>query len=150
MFRYSSRHQISCFKATEGLRPPYRTTLSQQYSVVSFATMLVLGCLHSPGLRCSCCNVVRFCCDLEAYNLVTAADCVECVTLKAFSVAMFVIANIQKYFMPKSLVCCDLPLHTSHTYISSDLSYRCKTVRSTPMCRLRLPTARVIELFHIQ
>jgi hypothetical protein len=32
----------------------------------------VLSCLHLPGLRCLCCNVVRFCCDLEACNLVMA------------------------------------------------------------------------------
>jgi hypothetical protein len=52
--------------------PPSRAALSQQYSVASFATLQVLSCLHSPGLRCSCCNVVRFCCDLEACNLMTA------------------------------------------------------------------------------
>jgi hypothetical protein len=68
---YSSRHHIGCFKATEGLSLPYPLALSQQDSVDSFATMRVLRCLHSPGLRCSCCNVVRFCCDLEACNLVT-------------------------------------------------------------------------------
>jgi hypothetical protein len=68
---YNSRHQIACFKATEGLHPLYCAALSQQYSVVSFATLRVLSCLYSPGL-CSCCNVVRFCCDSEACNLVTA------------------------------------------------------------------------------
>jgi hypothetical protein len=52
--------------------PPFRAYLSQQYSVASFAALRVLTCLHSPGLYCSCCNIVRFCCDLEACNLVTA------------------------------------------------------------------------------
>jgi hypothetical protein len=51
--------------------PPYRAALSHQNSIASFATLQVLSCLHSLGLRCSCCNVVRFCCDLEACNLVT-------------------------------------------------------------------------------
>jgi hypothetical protein len=41
---------------------------SHRYSVASFATLRVMSCLHSPGLLCSCCNVVRFCCDLEACN----------------------------------------------------------------------------------
>jgi hypothetical protein len=68
----SSRHQIACFKAMEGLHPLYRAAPSQQCSVASFATLRFLSCLHSPGLRCSCCNVVRFCCDLESGNLVTA------------------------------------------------------------------------------
>jgi hypothetical protein len=74
---YSSRHQIACFKATEGNHThthtdPYRVALSHHYSVASFATVQVLNCLHSPQLHCSCCNVVRFWCDLEACNLVTA------------------------------------------------------------------------------
>jgi hypothetical protein len=70
---YSSRHQIACFKATEGLKPPPpRTVLRQQYSVASFATLRVLSCLHSPGLRCSWYNVVRFCCDFEACSMVMA------------------------------------------------------------------------------
>jgi hypothetical protein len=68
----SSRHQIACFKATEGLHPSYRAAICYQYSVASFATVRVLSCLHSHGLGCSCCNVVRFFCDLEACNLVTA------------------------------------------------------------------------------
>jgi hypothetical protein len=67
---YSSSHQTACFKATEGLPPsPYRAALNHQYS---FATLRVLSCLHSPVLRCSCYNVVRFCCDREACDLVTA------------------------------------------------------------------------------
>jgi hypothetical protein len=41
--------------------------------VASFATLRGASCLHSSGLRCSCCNVERFCCDLEACNLVTDA-----------------------------------------------------------------------------
>jgi hypothetical protein len=40
--------------------PPYRAAPSQQYSVARFATLLVLSCRHSPGLRCSCCSVLRF------------------------------------------------------------------------------------------
>jgi hypothetical protein len=63
------RNLIACFKATEGLHPPLTPRLCHQHS---FATLLVLSCLHSLGLRCSCCNVVRFFCDLEACNLVTA------------------------------------------------------------------------------
>jgi hypothetical protein len=66
---YSSRHQIAFFKATEELYHPYRAALCQPYSVASFATVRVLNCLHSPGLSCSCCNGVRFCCGLEACNL---------------------------------------------------------------------------------
>jgi hypothetical protein len=68
----SSCHQIACFKATEGLLHPHRAAGSHQYSDVSFATLLVVSCLHSPGLRCLCCNGVRFICDLEVCNLVTA------------------------------------------------------------------------------
>jgi hypothetical protein len=52
---------------------PYRGALSQDYSVASFATPRVLSCLHSPGLRLSCYNDVRFCSDLEAHNLATIA-----------------------------------------------------------------------------
>jgi hypothetical protein len=51
--------------------PPYRAARSQHYRVASFATLRVLSCLHSPRFRCSCCNVVRFFCDLEACSLVT-------------------------------------------------------------------------------
>jgi hypothetical protein len=49
-----------------------RAALRHQYSVTSFATLRVLSCLHSPGFRCSCCKVVRYCCVLEACNLVTS------------------------------------------------------------------------------
>jgi hypothetical protein len=49
---------------------PYHAALSNQFSVATFATLRVLNCLHSPGLHCSCYNVVRYCCDLEACNLV--------------------------------------------------------------------------------
>jgi hypothetical protein len=70
---YTSRHQIACFKATEGLHPPYRSALNHQYSVASFATLLVLRCLHSSGLRCSCCNIVRFYYDLAAYIVLVLA-----------------------------------------------------------------------------
>jgi hypothetical protein len=49
--------------------PPYQAALSHQYSVASFATLRALICLHSPGLHCSCCNVVRYCCDLKALAL---------------------------------------------------------------------------------
>jgi hypothetical protein len=71
---YSTRHQIACFKATERLHPPlpYSATQSHHYSVASFATLQVLSCLHSPRLRCSCCDDVRFCCDLEAPSLAAA------------------------------------------------------------------------------
>jgi hypothetical protein len=68
---YSSSHQIACFKVTEGLHPTPLSArlLSQLYNVASFATVQVMSCLHSPELRCSCRNVVRFCCDLKACNL---------------------------------------------------------------------------------
>jgi hypothetical protein len=69
---YSSRHQTACFKVAEELQPPHRVVLSQRFNVATFATVRVLSYLHSPELRCLCCNVVRFCCDLEACNLVTA------------------------------------------------------------------------------
>jgi hypothetical protein len=48
----------------------FRAAISQQYSVARFATLRVASCLHSPGLRCSSYNVVRFCCDLESCNFV--------------------------------------------------------------------------------
>jgi hypothetical protein len=69
---FCSYHQIAASRPRKD-STPYRAALSRQYSVPSFATLLVLSCLHSPGLRCSCCNVVWFFCDLEAWcNLVTA------------------------------------------------------------------------------
>jgi hypothetical protein len=46
--------------------------LCHRYSVASFTALLVMSCHYSPELRCSCCNVVRFYCNLEACNLVTA------------------------------------------------------------------------------
>jgi hypothetical protein len=69
---YSSSHQTACFKDTEGLRlhPPPRGSKSQAGH--SVATLRVLSCFHSPALRCSCCSVVRFCCDPEAHNLMSA------------------------------------------------------------------------------
>jgi hypothetical protein len=50
--------------------PLYHTALRHHYSVVSFAMLRVLSCIHLTGLRCSC-NVVKFCCDPEARNLAT-------------------------------------------------------------------------------
>jgi hypothetical protein len=73
--RCTGRHNIACFKATEGLQTspsPYRAAGSHQYSVARFATLQLLSCLHSPGLRCLCCKLVRFCCALETWNFVTA------------------------------------------------------------------------------
>jgi hypothetical protein len=55
----------------EYFTPHCRAAASQWYCVASFATLLVLSCLHPPGLGCSRCNVARFCCDLEACSLVT-------------------------------------------------------------------------------
>jgi hypothetical protein len=73
---YSSCHQIAYFKPMEGLQTHTHTHLphgsKSPVHVVSFATLRVLNSLHSPGIRCSCCNGVRFCCDLEACNLVMA------------------------------------------------------------------------------
>jgi hypothetical protein len=70
---YSSRHQTACFKATEVLHLFYRAALSHQYNVANFAKLRLASCLHSSGLRCSCCNVVRLRCVLQPCNLVTAA-----------------------------------------------------------------------------
>jgi hypothetical protein len=75
----SSRQQIACFKATEWLRLRYRAAPRQQCSVTSFAALLVLSCLHSPGVRCSYCSdcVVtlkhavlwgRLCCSSDLRN----------------------------------------------------------------------------------
>jgi hypothetical protein len=50
---YSSRHQISCLKALEGLHLSYRAALSQQYCFDSFTTLRVASYHHSPGLRCT-------------------------------------------------------------------------------------------------
>jgi hypothetical protein len=66
---YSSCHKIASSKAMEGLQPPYRTALSQQYSVVSCSTLRVPSCLYSPGRRSSCCNIVRFCFCRKQENL---------------------------------------------------------------------------------
>jgi hypothetical protein len=46
---------------------PQHEAVSQQYSVASFPTLRVLSCLHSPRLSRSFWNVVRFCCDPEAF-----------------------------------------------------------------------------------
>jgi hypothetical protein len=65
----SNRHEIVCFKVTEGLHILlHRAALSQHCSYSSLAKVLVLNRLYSPRLRCSRCNVVRFCCDLEIYH----------------------------------------------------------------------------------
>lgn len=53
--------------------PPLRAALNQQHNVVRFPTLRVLRCILSPNLRCSCCNVAQFFCDLEACNLVAAS-----------------------------------------------------------------------------
>jgi hypothetical protein len=34
---------------------PFCAAINHQNSIASFATLRVLNCLHSPGLRCSCC-----------------------------------------------------------------------------------------------
>jgi hypothetical protein len=52
--------------ATEQLHSPQRPAASQEYRVAGFAALRVLSCLHSPEFHCSCCDVVQFCCDLEA------------------------------------------------------------------------------------
>jgi hypothetical protein len=39
---------------------PYRAVLNHQCSVASFATLRVLSCLHSPGLRCSFATLYDF------------------------------------------------------------------------------------------
>jgi hypothetical protein len=78
VIRNTSTHSTVAVTKLHASRPRKNFTpltarlLSQQYSVASFAALRVLSCLHSPGLRCSCCNVVRCCCDLQSFNLVTA------------------------------------------------------------------------------
>jgi hypothetical protein len=59
---HSSHHQTACSRDPQGLQPqpPYRTALSQQYSIARFAVLRVLSCLYSAGLQCSSCNVVWF------------------------------------------------------------------------------------------
>jgi hypothetical protein len=52
---------------------PYRAALRHQYSVANFVTLRVLSCLYLPGLRWWYCNDELFCCDLEAWRLVTDA-----------------------------------------------------------------------------
>jgi hypothetical protein len=70
--------KLHASRSRKDFTPPYRAALSQQYSVDSFATLRVLSCVHWPGLRCSCCNVERLCCDLEAYTLMTASTGPRC------------------------------------------------------------------------
>jgi hypothetical protein len=72
---FRSLQQIACFKATDGIHQhdlSYRKTSMHQYSFVSCSVQRDLICLQVHALRCSCCNVERFCCDLGVYNLVTA------------------------------------------------------------------------------
>lgn len=52
--------------------PPRLLYRSHKYSVTSFATLRVLICPHSHGLRCSCSRVVSFF-DPKAGSLVAAA-----------------------------------------------------------------------------
>jgi hypothetical protein len=63
-WHYSSRHQIACFKATEGL-PPLTARLWVTIAAISELSSLAWATLF-------CYNVVRFLCDLEACSLVTA------------------------------------------------------------------------------
>jgi hypothetical protein len=70
---YRSRHQIACFKATEGLHSSLPRGSKSPVQRCQLCYTAGSSCIHSPALRCSCCNVIRFCCDLEACNLVTAA-----------------------------------------------------------------------------
>jgi hypothetical protein len=39
IFYSCSQHQIACFNTTEGLHPPSRTVVGQQYSAASFAAL---------------------------------------------------------------------------------------------------------------
>jgi hypothetical protein len=69
---YSNYHHVACFEAMEGFHlppPAQHAALSLKCSVVSFATLHVGSCLHSPALRRSCCNVARLYCHLEAHML---------------------------------------------------------------------------------
>jgi hypothetical protein len=130
---HSSRHQIACFKATEGVHPsPFpAAALRHKYSVGSFATLRVLSCLHSPGLRCSCWNIVRFCCDLEACNLLTATVVVREWLLKMVEYSGVTNRRIShccvafadelnkvhaKAKRPPFLLYCDVYVETVHAY----------------------------------
>lgn len=53
---YGGRHQVSCFKTTEGLSPSL--TLLFWISSTTFATSGAPNDLHSPELCCSCFNAV--------------------------------------------------------------------------------------------
>jgi hypothetical protein len=69
---YSNSHQIACLRPRKDFTPsPYRVARSQQCSAARFASLRILSCLHLPGFRWFCFNVVRFCGDLEAFSLVT-------------------------------------------------------------------------------
>jgi hypothetical protein len=51
------------------LTPSCCTAVCMQYVVVSLTTLRVLSCLQSPRRHSSCCKGVRFCYDLQAWNL---------------------------------------------------------------------------------
>jgi hypothetical protein len=90
----SSRRRITYLKATEGLSLPYHVDLCQHNSVAGVATQRVLSFLYSPGLFCSCCKVVRFCCDLEAFSLVAAAIVRDCCTSAQFLPPSFLTVSV--------------------------------------------------------
>jgi hypothetical protein len=105
----SSRHQIACFKATEGIHnhaqhnTPHHAGPSRQYKVANSATPRLLSCLHSPGLGCSCYNVVRYFSDREAWNLLTATTltCSQSVIEKSWMLSEAE-SNLQKVEWAKS------------------------------------------------
>jgi hypothetical protein len=74
-------HKLQNYMKRNKFNPPYRAALSQLYSV---AKLRVLSSLQLSGLRCSCCNVVRFFCDLEACILVADTIALPCVGIMTF------------------------------------------------------------------
>jgi hypothetical protein len=131
---YSSRQQIACSKATEGRHPPppYHAALSHQYSGASFATLLVLSCLHSPGLGCSCCNVVRF--SLwpsstqfgDGYYSTENRPCTSNVRLRACAPVYSFISRLQD--------CCHLNVTCSLSYFIKLYNHN-YVARNAPSCK---------------
>lgn len=82
VWKQFAEHWCRALKATDAIShasaprklftPAYRAALSEEYSVASFAILRVLSSLHSPSLRCSCRNLVRFYYGLEACILLPA------------------------------------------------------------------------------
>jgi hypothetical protein len=67
------RPSPNCTRQGHGrISPTLTSSSSQECSVSSFATLRVVSCRHSPELRCSYCNTVRFSCDIETRTFMAA------------------------------------------------------------------------------